>query len=71
LSAEQIDYFTSKSFHSSITPVSPRTSPFLFNLNFRKGDDIKAKIEAFIDPVPGPADLKFPAMQCAMEIEAV
>ena len=50
---------------------SPRTPPFLLNLNLRMGDDVKAKVDAFIDAVPRPANLKLPAMQRAIKVEAM
>ena len=57
-------------FHPSI-PFLPRTPPFLLNLNLWMGDNIKAKVDAFIEAVPRPANLKLPAMQRAIKVEAM
>ena len=57
--------------HLSTCRFSPRTPPFLLNLNLRMGDNIKAKVDAFIDAVPRPANLKLPAMQRAIKVEAM
>ncbi len=52
-------------------PFLPRTPPFLLNLNLRMRDNVKAKVDAFIKAVPRPANLKLPAMQRAIKVEAM